>query len=147
MSLMRRIPIVAAALLLLVAAAGCGGYGNDKGEQSEEGTPTTIAGMETEIHGTKDVSGETGKVKVELYDNFFEPTVLKGTPAQKQAIELENEGEAAHTFTIAEQNVDQQVEPGDEAEVEVTFPESGTLTFVCTFHESGGMVGELQASS
>src|SRR5215211_6747344 len=106
MPFLRRLPIVAAALLLLMAAAGCGGYGNDNGEESEEGTPTTSAGTETEIHGTKDVSGETGKVEVELYDNFFEPTVLNGTPGQKVELELKNEGETAHTFTIAEQSVD-----------------------------------------
>ncbi len=147
MPYLRRLPIVAAALLLLLAP-GCGGYGNNNKSGGEEGTPTTISGVETESHGTKDVSGMSGeKVEIELYDNFFEPTVLKGTPGLKVTIELKNEGETAHTFTISEQSVDQQVEPGDEAEVEVTFPKSGTLTFVCRFHQSSGMVGELEASS
>jgi len=147
MPYLRRLPIVAAALFLLLAA-GCGGYGNKDKSEGEEGTPTTIAGVETESHGTKDVSGMSSeKVEIELYDNFFEPTVLKGTPGLKVTIELKNEGETAHTFTISEQSVDQQVEPGDEAEVEVTFPKSGTLTFVCRFHQSSGMVGELEASS
>ena len=151
MGFLRRLPIVAAAVLLFVAAGcGGGGYGgNDKSEKSEEGTTTTtIGGVQTESHGTKDVSGMSGeKVEIELYDNYFEPTVLKGTPGQKVTIELKNEGETAHTFTISEQSVDQQVEPGDEAEVEVTFPDSGMLTFVCRFHQSSGMVGELEASS
>jgi plastocyanin len=147
MGFLRRLPIIAAGLLVLVVAA-CGGYGGgDNKSEEEEGTPTTIAGVQTESHGTKDVSGETGKVEIEMYDNYFEPTVLKGTPGQKVEIELKNEGEAAHTFTISEQSVDQEVQPGDEAEVEVTIPDSGMLPFVCTFHKSSGMVGELEASS
>ena len=110
-------------------------------------TPTTIGGQAVESHGTKDVSGETGKVEIEMYDNYFEPTVLEGTPGQKVTIELKNEGETAHTFTMAEQSVDQEVQPGDEAEADVTFPQSGEVTFVCKFHKSMGMVGALEPSS
>ena len=147
MGIMRRVPLLAAALVLLLAVAACGGYGDDKKSEEGEGTTTTIGGAAVEVHGTKDVSGETGKVEIEMYDNFFEPTVLEGTPGQKVTIELKNEGETAHTFTMAEQSIDQEVQPGDEAEVDVTFPQSGELTFVCKFHQSSGMVGALEASS
>jgi plastocyanin len=135
------------ALVLLLAVAACGGYGDSKGKESGEGTATTIGGVETESHGTKDVSGETGKVEIEMDDNYFEPTVLKGTPGQQVTLELKNEGEAAHTFTVTEQSVDQEVQPGEEAEADVTFPQSGELTFICQFHKSSGMVGELVPSS
>jgi plastocyanin len=145
MDLLRRLPILAATVFLLVGAAACGGSGGN--EESEEGTTTTIGGVQAESHGTKDVSGETGKVEIEMYDNFFEPTILEGKPGQKVTIELKNEGKAAHTFTISEQSVDQEVEPADEAEVDITFPESGELTFVCRFHESSGMVGALKPAS
>jgi plastocyanin len=145
---MRRIRGVAAtaATLSLFAAAGCGGYGGGGSKNSEEGTTTTIAGQQTESHGTKDVSGETGKVEIELYDNYFEPTVLKGKPGQKVELELKNEGNNPHTLTISDQMVDQEIQPGDEAETEVTFPQSGQLEFVCKFHQSKGMVGVLQTS-
>jgi plastocyanin len=145
MAKIRWIPVLAAALVLILALAACGG--SDESEESEEGTTMTIGGQSVETHGTKDVSGETGKVEIEMYDKFFEPTVLKGEPGQEVELELKNEGEAAHTFTISEQSVDQEVQPGDEAEVDVTFPESGELTFVCRFHESSGMVGALERSS
>jgi plastocyanin len=145
MRLLPRLSILAAAAFLLVGAASCGGYGDDK--ESEEGTTTTIGGVQVESHGTKDVSGVgSEKVEIEMYDNYFEPTILEGKPGQKVTIELKNEGEAAHTFTISEQSIDQEVQPADEAESEVTFPESGELTFTCKFHESSGMVGELVAS-
>ena len=147
MAILRRVPLLAAALVLLLTVAACGGYGDDNKSEEGEGTTMTIAGAAVEVHGTKDVSGETGKVEVEMYDDFFEPTVLKGTPGQKVEIELKNEGEAAHTFTISEQSVDAEVEPADETEVDVTFPESGELVFICRFHENSGMVGALEPSS
>jgi plastocyanin len=145
---MRRIRgvVVIATALSLLAAAGCGGYGGGS-KGSEEGTTTTIAGQQAESHGTKDVSGETGKVEIEMYDDYFEPTVLKGTPGQKVELELKNEGDNPHTLTISDQMVDKEIQPGDEGEVEVTFPQSGQLEFVCRFHESKGMVGALQAGS
>lgn len=136
-----------AAALSLFAAAGCGGYGGGGNDESGEGGTTTIAGMQTESHGTKDVSGETGKVEIEMDDDYFEPTVLKGTPGQKVELELKNEGSNPHTLTISDQGVDKEIQPGDEGEVEVTFPQSGQLEFVCRFHESKGMVGALQAGS
>jgi plastocyanin len=144
MGLLRRLPILAVAVFLLVGVAACGGSGDS--DESEEGTTTTIGGVQAESHGTKDVSGETGKVEIEMYDNFFEPTILEGKPGQKVTLELKNEGKVAHTFTISEQSVDQEVQPGDEAEADITFPESGELTFVCKFHQSSGMVGALEAS-
>ena len=145
---MRRIRgvVVIATTLSLFAAAGCGGYGGGS-KDSEGGTTTTIAGQQAESHGTKDVSGETGKVEIELYDNYFEPTVLEGKPGQKVTLELKNEGKAAHTLTIADQMVDKEIQPGDEGEVDVTFPQSGQVEFVCKFHQSSGMVGALQVGS
>jgi plastocyanin len=145
MAFVKRLPMLAAALVLILGLAACGGSG--KSEEGEEGGTMMIGGHDVEVHGTKDVSGETGKVEIEMYDNFFEPTVLEGTPGQTVTLELKNEGNAGHTFTVSEQSIDQEVEPADEAEVDVTFPESGKLTFVCRFHESGGMVGELEPSS
>jgi plastocyanin len=139
--------MVIAAALSLFAAAGCGGYGGGSKDSDEAEGTTTIAGMQTEIHGTKDVSGETGKVEIELYDDYFEPTVLKGTPGQKVELELKNEGDNPHTLTISDQSVDMEIQPGDEGEVDVTFPQSGQLEFVCRFHESKGMIGALQAGS
>ena len=147
MGLLRRLPILAAAVFLLVGAAACGGGGYGGSDKSEEGGTTTIGGVQAESHGTKDVSGKTGKVEIEMYDNYFEPTILKGKPGQKVTLELKNEGKAAHTLTISEQSIDQEVQPGDEAEVDITFPQSGELTFVCKFHQSSGMVGALEASS
>lgn len=136
--------VVITALSLLFVVAGCGGGGSSN--EGEEGTSTTIMGTQVESHGTKDVSGESGKIEIELDDNYFEPTILKGKPGQMVELELKNEGTAAHTFTIAEQSVDKEIQPGDETETEVKFPASGELKFVCRFHEGEGMIGALETS-
>ena len=140
--------VVIAALSLLFVAAGCGGGSKSSSSSGSEGTTsTTIGGSQVESHGTKDVSNESGKVEIELYDYYFEPTILKGKPGQKVELELKNKGSAAHTFTLAGQSVNKEIQPGDETETEVTFPQSGELKFVCTFHQSQGMVGALQTSA
>jgi plastocyanin len=145
MRLLRGVLAAAAVVVFVLAVAACGGSNGD--ESDEEGGSTTIAGMTAELHGTKDVSGETGKVEIEMYDEYFEPTILKGKPGQTVTLELKNEGNTTHTLTISDQGVDQEVQPGDEAEVDVTFPQSGELAFVCRFHQSNGMVGALEVSS
>ena len=140
--------VVIAGLCSVFAAAGCGGSsGSSSGDESESTTSTTIGGTQVESHGTKDVSSESGKVEVELDDNYFKPTILKGKPGQMVELELKNEGSAEHTFTIAEQSVNKEIQPGDETETEVKFPASGELKFVCMFHQGEGMIGALQSSA
>jgi len=138
--------VVITALSLLFVAAGCGGSSSSSNE-SEGTTSTTIMGTQTESHGTKDVSTASGKVEIELYDNYFEPTILKGKPGQMVVLELKNKGSATHSFTLAEQSVDKVIQPGDETEADVKFPASGELKFVCKFHEGLGMIGALQSSA
>ena len=144
MRLVRGALAASAVVAFALAVTACGGSNGD--ESSEEGGSTTIAGMSAQMHGTKDVSGETGKVEVELDDDYFEPTILKGEPGQNVTLELMNEGNNPHTLTISSQSINQEVQPGDEAEVDVTFPQSGQLVFVCRFHENNGMVGALEVS-
>jgi plastocyanin len=144
MRLLKGVLAASAAVVFVLVVAACGGYGDDNGE---EGGSTTIGGMTAELHGTKDVSGETGKVEIEMYDDYFEPTILEGEPGQTVTLELKSEGSNPHTLTISGQGIDQEVQPGDEAEADVTFPQSGELVFVCRFHEKNGMVGALEVSS
>ena len=140
--------VVIAGLCLVFAAAGCGGSSSSSSSSDESGgtTSTTIMGTQTESHGTQDVSSASGKIEIELDDNYFKPTILKGKPGQMVELELKNEGNTAHTFTLAEQSVNKEIQPGDETETDVKFPASGELKFVCTFHQGEGMIGALQTS-
>ena len=69
--------------------------------------------------------------------------MLPGKPGEKVTLELKNEGNTEHSFTIASQGIDQELQPGDEAEVTVTIPKSGAVSFYCKFHKSSGMAGAL----
>ena len=131
--------LLAAALALV--AAGCGGGGDSEGE---EGGTTTIAGVAASDHGSANAMGKD-ELEVELDDNYFEPTVIKGTPGAQLKLELENEGGSEHNFSVADQSIDQDVEPGEKADVAVTIPQSGEVSFVCKYHEQLGMAGALAA--
>jgi plastocyanin len=137
---MRRVAIALAAVALVVGAAGCGGDGDDA---SEEATTTGVASSDAE---RMEVKGEDF-VEIAMHDEFFKSAILVGTPGQTLTINLKNEGAAAHTFTVDDQLVDEEVQPGGVGQVRVTFPETGEAPFICRYHESLGMVGTLETSS
>jgi plastocyanin len=145
---MNRGVVIIAGCVLLLAAAGCGSSsssssgGTTTTEESSGGGQKTIAGVKANDHGTKAVE-DSGKTEVEMDDFYFEPTVLEGKPGQKVELELKNEGDTLHTFTIDSQSVDKELGPGEEAEVEVTIPKSGVVSFYCKIHKSEGMAGAL----
>lgn len=122
------------------AGGGGGGGGGEEG-----GGTVTIAGQDATSHGSEDVTG-TDEIELELDDFYFEPTVLEGEAGQSLTVSMFNEGDAPHTFTIDELQIDQEIQPGDEGlTAEVTFPDSGALVFYCRFHVGGGMLGGLSA--
>ena len=144
---MRRGVVIVAFGLLLFAAAGCGsGYGSSGGKTttaaSGGGGQKTVAGVVANDHGTK-AAEDKGKTEVELDDFYFKPTVLTGKAGETVTLELKNEGQTEHSFTIASQGIDKVIQPGDEAEVTVKIPQSGAVSFYCKFHKSSGMAGAL----
>jgi plastocyanin len=143
---MKRVLVAVVTLTLVaVAAAGCGGSSKSSsgGESgSSGGGKKTIAGVQANDHGKKNVSGEA---EVELDNFYFEPTVLTGKPGSQVTLELKNEGSTEHNFSIDSQGIDKDVEAGEDAKVSVTFPESGELSFYCKYHKSMGMAGAIAA--
>jgi plastocyanin len=141
---------LALALALGLVAAACGEEPTIRGGQGQPGGEDTPASdafdiSQVEDHGAADLSGQS-ETSLELDDFYFEPTVLIGEPGQTLSIELENEGTAPHTFTIESADIDEELQPGDKVETDVTFPDSGALTFICRFHAGGGMQGALSVS-
>jgi plastocyanin len=123
---------------LMLVAATCGG--------DEEGGSITVSGQKANDHGSQDASRES-ELDLELDDFYFEPTVLTGSPGETLTLDLENEGDAEHNFSLTDQGIDEDVEAGEKAEVSVTFPDSGTLVFFCKYHQDMGMRGALTVSS
>jgi plastocyanin len=136
-------------ILILAVAAACGGNEGREEETSEEETSeegtSQIGGQSANDHGTEDVSGETS-VELELDDFYFEPTVLRGDAGQSLTLEAFNEGDQAHTFTSEELSVDQELAPGEETSIDITFPDSGQVVFFCRFHDSQGMRGAIEVA-
>ncbi|HEX2179051.1 MAG TPA: cupredoxin domain-containing protein [Actinomycetota bacterium] len=146
--------------VLVLLLAGCGGGGDDEATESQTGTGTEAAGTPTPIaeetigltngeqanaHGEVDASGED-TVEFELDDNYFEPTVILGTAGQEITLEAFNEGGNIHNFSLTDQQIDQDFREDSEEEIEVSFPDSGALTFFCKYHAELGMRGELRVA-
>jgi plastocyanin len=83
---------------------------------------------------------------IDQEDFFFSPSVLMGSAGQQLTLTIDNQGAATHTFTIASEHIDVTLAPGTQQTVNVTFPKSGSTEFLCRFHESMGMTGELQVA-
>jgi len=106
--------------------------------------PVSLPGKVNE-HGTKAVT-DGGELEMELDDFYFGPTYVTGPAGAKVKIDLSNEGQKNHTFTIDSAKIDTEVDTGQKATVEVTLPASGSLAFYCRFHVSGGMQGAFSVS-
>ena len=83
---------------------------------------------------------------IDAQDFFFSPNVLMGSAGQQLTLTIDNLGAATHTFTIASEHIDVTLVAGSQQTVKVTFPNSGSTEFLCRFHESMGMTGELQVA-
>jgi plastocyanin len=138
------------AVALLVGACGQQQPTVDQGQGGGGGGGNGAAAegfdiQDAEDHGAVDLSGQS-ETSLELDDFYFEPTILIGEPGQTINIELENDGQAPHTFTTADGSVDEELQAGQSVEVDVTFPDSGALAFECRFHAGQGMIGALSVS-
>jgi plastocyanin len=111
-------------------------------ESEHEGGKITIGSDQANDHGSKDFTGKD-EAEVEVDSFYFEPTVVKGSAGQQIKLELDNESDTLHNFTLEDQSIDQDIQPGQKEDVTVTLPQSGILEFFCKFHRSSGMVGEL----
>lgn len=131
-----RTRLLALAAVLALAAAACG---DDGEERVAGGAPVQLPGTVND-EGTRDLSGAASLTLRQ--DNFsFEPTFIKATPGQRITVDLENEGDVAHTFTIDDPRVDVVVEPGATGVAAVTLPSGGVVNFYCRFHRARGMQG------
>lgn len=115
----RLLPLVLGGSLLLAA---CGGNGDGEGP---DGSDT-------------DAGGPLAST-ITLSDNTFapaDPVVASG------AVQLVNEGEAPHTFTIEGEDIDVEIGAGDSATAAIDL-DAGAYTLFCEFHRAQGMEATL----
>jgi plastocyanin len=112
------------------------------GLEREELEPdhVVIDGHGVNFHG-KDRVVDGGTIEMEMDEDYFGPSVLKGPPGATVTIELENEGVREHNFSVREQGIDLTCGVRSRDEVEVVFPRSGLLAFTCKFGDRSGMRG------
>jgi plastocyanin len=122
--------LVAVAVLL----AACGGQAGQEAQPRD----TSTAGGTAEVGPAADCIDTSDITAV---DNDFEPICV--IAASGAELSVTNEGGLSHTFTIRDTDVDEVLEPGDEATVTVpdTLETEAESEFHCRFHPS--MVGYL----
>jgi uncharacterized cupredoxin-like copper-binding protein len=83
-----------------------------------------------------------------MKDILFEPTTATIPSNTAVTIHVVNEGAALHNFSMPDQGVSVDVEPGQSADVEIPALPAGDYTFDCDVpgHKEAGMVGTLTAS-
>ena len=74
--------------------------------------------------------GETTD-SVTMVDNEFQPSEFT---AASTTVSLTNDGQAVHSFTIPDGDVDVVVQAGDSADADLSGLDAGTFDFECTFH-------------
>jgi plastocyanin len=84
--------------------------------------------------------GATGATSVSMVDNAFEPSSLSVSSGAE--VELTNDGQSPHTFTVEGDTIDEEVDPGASSSVTIDL-DPGTYDFICRFHEAQGMTGTL----
>ncbi|MDP9119127.1 MAG: cupredoxin domain-containing protein [Actinomycetota bacterium] len=114
------------------------------GWEPEELEPghVVLGGAAINLHGIGRVA-DGGSVEMEMDEDYFEPSVLKGPAGATETIELHNEGTRPHNFSVPGQGIDLQCGVRSRHEVTVTFPRSGVLVFSCKYTATSGMRGAL----
>ena len=77
-----------------------------------------------------EVQSESGRVQLE--DFAFRPSCLQAPP--DGVIRLVNTGEAPHTFTVADADLDVKLDPGASDEISFANVDPGSYAVTCTFH-------------
>jgi plastocyanin len=130
--------------LLVYAMAGVLVACSTSSNTPKSGETVVLGGQRVLNRGTIDVGGQTIE-DVHTRDFSFDPTILSGSGGQTLTISLDNSTSSLHNFSLPQEQLDQDVPPGQSVKVTVTLPANGALVFFCKYHRSRGMLGALEA--
>ena len=100
----------------------------------EESEAPEESGAASGDHGTETFTDMSFSTDMELDDFYFEPTTIKAPGGAKAALTLTNEGDATHTFTIDDLEVDEELDPGASKEIVVELGTETRYEYYCRFH-------------
>lgn len=137
---MARIPSIIATATVAVGAALVAGAGPVPAGAATPAkkAPVTLSGKVENKGVTK---AKRGKVSLEADSFFFAKTFVKAKPGTVM-VTVENASSVPHTFTVDDQ-VDEELAPGDETTVSVDVTADEPVVFYCRFHRGSGMQGAL----
>ena len=139
----------AAALITLAACSSSSSAAAPASGSSSGSNKITIGQDQANDHGTQDATGKsTFEIEADNDSSgyYFNPTILQGSAGQSITLEIKNEGSVPHNFSITSMNVNVTIQPGASQEMKVTFPQTGTVEYFCSFHHALGMAGELSVA-
>jgi plastocyanin len=120
-----RAALCAVVAVLALAGTACGG---DDG--SEAGGGASAAASSTDGGGGGGGGGGAGDQTVTIKDFTYDPSEL--TVDGSTTIEVLNEDDAEHSFTLDDDSVSQDVQPGESATV--TIDPAASIGWHCEFH-------------
>ena len=145
----RTFVLLTAATVALITLAACSSGGSSASGSSSGSNKITIGSDQANDHGTQDATGTSTFTIGADNDSsgyFFNPTILLGSAGQSITLDIKNDGSVQHNFSITSMNVNITLQPGASQEVKVTFPQTGTVEYFCSFHHALGMAGELSVA-
>ena len=145
----RTFVLLTAATVALITLAACSSGGSSASGSSSGSNKITIGSDQANDHGTQDATGTSTFTIGADNDSsgyFFNPTILLGSAGQSITLDIKNDGSVQHNFSITSMNVNIMIQPGASQEVKVTFPQTGTVEYFCSFHHALGMAGELSVA-
>ena len=117
-----------------MALVACGGD-----SESEAQTPTRDSGS------AQPESGQPRVMEIQTSGIRFDPSTIALKAGESVQFKFTSNG--TYTFTIPELGIDHSLSRGETVTTSpVTSQSSGTIRFLCRFHQSGGMEGELDIS-
>ena len=141
--LSKLVVVLAVGSLLLAACEADIDVNADDESPNPAPTDTAFQPIE-EVDECAELSASEGApATLTAMDNFFNPPCIALSSTQQVAIT--NAGNQLHNFSVAEGDVDVDIEPGEDVETDEigTDLSAGTYRFYCEYHEEQGMVGTL----
>jgi plastocyanin len=134
------LPVVVFALAA-GAVMACGGDDNDASRPA----PSTVSAQPTQPTsggGSPSQSG-TGGIRVTIIDFGYGPDTLTARAGQELSLNVTNNGQAPHTFTITGVVDSGTLNNGQSKTIAFTPAAAGVLQFFCTIHGAATMSGRI----
>jgi plastocyanin len=75
--------------------------------------------------------GRTTTDSITMIDNEFQPSDFT---AASDSVAVMNDGQALHNLTLSDAGLDEDVQPGQSADVDLSALDPGTYDFDCKYH-------------